>query len=132
MTFHMRRSFIVSLMVIGGGAVVAWGGLMALHPFVGLHRVSTWVIDLFGAFGVVAGGAFGIIAAGTGGGVQAGLAMFTATLAVSLGVGGVTAFVVDDFTRRSLDTPPPLAFSPIFFRTRTGIAPGVVVEVARW
>lgn len=122
----------VTLMIVGGGALVSWGGLMALHPLVRLHRVSTWVIDIFGAFGVVAGGAFGIIAAVGGGGGLVGPTTFTATLALSLGVGGVTAFLVDDFAHRSLDTPPPLAFSPAFFRTRSGLAPGVVVEVARW
>ncbi|MDP2343713.1 MAG: hypothetical protein Q8O67_22330 [Deltaproteobacteria bacterium] len=117
--------------VVGGGGLLTWGALIAVHQLLSLHRVSTWLIDLGGVLGFMGGAVLGGIAGVASGGVLF-LPVWTLGTATGIALGVASAFVVDDAARRAFAPPAPLAFSPAFFPTREGYAPGVSVQVARW
>ncbi len=123
--------FGATTLVVGAGGLLAWGGLVALHPFLRLHRLSTWLVDVGGVVGLLGGAVLGSIVGLVGGG-SAFFATWTLGTAVGVGLGAVGAVVVDDTAHRAFDPPPPLAIAPAVFLTPRGQAPGVVLQVALW
>lgn len=127
--------FASGVVVVGGGALIPWTVLLALHPLIDLHRVSTWAIDVGGAIGVVGGAAFAaVVSVGVGNG-DVFLPVFGGSVAAGLGVGVGVAVAVDAAARSAFDddgdAPPPLALRPTLLPARDGLAPGAVV-VASW
>ncbi len=132
-TFGQPTDFATALMIVGGGCVLPWGAVLALHPLFQLHRVSTWLVDVGGVLGVIGGAAGAFIVATAVGDGRVFLPVFGAAVVGGLGLGIAGAVVVDDATRDAFPPPAPLAFGPAFFQTHDGgLAPGVTVRLARW
>jgi hypothetical protein len=121
-------------LIMATGSGLAWLGAMAAHPFVELHRVSTWIIDAGGVAGLLLGASAAVVVSSAGSTASWGAVLGGTALGLATGAG--LAIVVDDAFADDPATnapPPMLSLAPGVVRAPGGgVAPGVVVEVARW
>ena len=124
--------FGVVVVTVGAGGLLSWGTLLAVHPLLGLHRASTWLIDVGGVLGLMGGAVLGGFAATAMQDGRAFLPGVTVGTLLGLGVGVVSAVVVDQSTHKAFAPPAPLTLAPTVLPTSTGFAPGVTLQVALW
>ncbi len=124
------------VLIVGASAGAAWLAATAAHPFVDLHRLSTWLIDAGGGAGLLLGASAAAALGSAGTTAQWGVTLGGTTLGLAAGAGlavVVDAAFADD--AGAADAPPPLLTSvrPGVVRSPAGaIVPGLQVEVARW